>query len=74
MQQYHRLNEEFEDLGGYTFRGEITAVIRGLGFTDEEFDKPVHQLSGGQKNRMYWCWMNLQTIWILRPLNGWRAF
>ncbi|MGN0312345.1 MAG: ribosomal protection-like ABC-F family protein [Lachnospiraceae bacterium] len=52
MQQYHRLNEEFEDLGGYTFRGEITAVIRGLGFSDEEFDKPVHQLSGGQKTRV----------------------
>lgn len=52
MQQYHRLNDEFEQLGGYTFRGEITGVIRGLGFSDEEFEKPVQTLSGGQKTRV----------------------
>ena len=52
MHQYHRLNEEFEDKGGYTFKGEITGIIRGLGFADEEFDKPVSELSGGQKTRV----------------------
>ncbi len=52
MQQYHKLNEEFEDRGGYTFRGEIVAIIRGLGFTDEEFEKPICELSGGQKTRV----------------------
>ncbi|SFP94827.1 ATP-binding cassette, subfamily F, member 3 [Lachnospiraceae bacterium XBB1006] len=52
MEQYHRLQDEFEEQGGYTFRGEVTSVIRGLGFTDEEFNKPMRELSGGQKTRV----------------------
>ncbi|MBE5905341.1 MAG: ABC-F family ATP-binding cassette domain-containing protein [Lachnospiraceae bacterium] len=52
MEQYHRLQDEFEEQGGYTFRGEITAVIRGLGFSDEEFGKTMQALSGGQKTRV----------------------
>lgn len=52
MHQYHSLMAEFDELGGYTFRGEITGVIRGLGFSDEEFHKPMNQLSGGQKTRV----------------------
>ncbi|MCR4956281.1 MAG: ABC-F family ATP-binding cassette domain-containing protein [Lachnospiraceae bacterium] len=52
MQQYHQLNDDFDAAGGYTFRGEIVGVIRGLGFTDEEFDKPIEELSGGQKTRV----------------------
>lgn len=52
MVQYHKLMDEFEAMGGYTYRGEITGVIRGLGFSDEEMMKPMNQLSGGQKTRV----------------------
>jgi len=52
MEDYHQLQKEFEEKGGFTFRGEATAVIRGLGFTDDEFEKPLSQLSGGQKTRV----------------------
>lgn len=52
MDQYHRLNTEFELKGGLTFRSEIVGVLKGLGFKEEEFDKKVSQLSGGQKTRV----------------------
>lgn len=52
MQQYHSLVDDFNLQGGYSFRGEVISVIRGLGFTDEDFDKPMNQLSGGQKTRV----------------------
>ncbi|MGN0341602.1 MAG: ABC-F family ATP-binding cassette domain-containing protein [Roseburia sp.] len=52
MEQYHRLNTEFELKGGLTFRSEIVGVLKGLGFKEEEFDKKISQLSGGQKTRV----------------------
>lgn len=52
MERYHRFRQSFESLGGLTFRSEINGVLKGLGFTQEEFDKPVAELSGGQKTRV----------------------
>ena len=50
--EYERLNHTFEQANGYALRSEVTGIIKGLGFTQEEFDKPVSQLSGGQKTRV----------------------
>ena len=52
MERYHRLLHEFEAAGGYTFRSEVTGVLKGLGFSQADYDKPCSQLSGGQKTRV----------------------
>ena len=52
MERYHQTQTRFEQLGGYAWKSEISGVLRGLGFTDEEFGKPVDTLSGGQKTRV----------------------
>ena len=52
METYTRLNHEFELANGYAWQSEITGVLKGLGFAEEEFRKPVAELSGGQKTRV----------------------
>ena len=52
MNTYQRLTAAFERENGYACESEITGVLKGLGFTEEEFTKPVATLSGGQKTRV----------------------
>ena len=52
MDQYARLSHEFEQKNGYAWKSEITGVLKGLGFTEEDFSKHVDTLSGGQKTRV----------------------
>ena len=49
--RYEKLRTEFDLKGGYTFRSEIVGVLKGLGFTEEDFDRKASTLSGGQKTR-----------------------
>lgn len=49
---YIRLQEEYDIHGGHTYKGEVHKVLRGLGFLEEEFEKRVEILSGGQKTRV----------------------
>ena len=49
---YQRLTSAFEHADGYAYKSELTGVLKGLGFTEEEFTKPVDSLSGGQKTRV----------------------
>ncbi len=52
MKQYGSLTHAFETGGGYSYKSEITGVLKGLGFAEEEFGKSVSTLSGGQKTRV----------------------
>ncbi len=52
LTDYNRLSSEFELKNGYATESEITGVIKGLGFTEEEFNKKISLLSGGQKTRV----------------------
>ena len=52
METYHRLTAAFERENGYAYESEITGVLKGLGFQEEEFSRPVCTLSGGQKTRV----------------------
>ena len=52
MKQYTSLTNAFETGGGYLYRSELVGVLKGLGFTEDEFSKPVATLSGGQKTRV----------------------
>lgn len=52
LETYNRLMAEFERQNGYAYESEITGVLKGLGFTEDDFSKPVSTLSGGQKTRV----------------------
>ena len=52
LEDYHRLNTEFERQNGYAYQSEIVGVLKGLGFEEGEFEKQVDTLSGGQKTRV----------------------
>ena len=52
MEDYSRLSHRFEEAGGYAVRSEITGVLKGLGFSEDEFSKPCRVLSGGEKTRV----------------------
>lgn len=52
METYHRLTAAFDRENGYAYESEITGVLKGLGFQEEDFSRPVATLSGGQKTRV----------------------
>ena len=62
MEKYSQLTDRFEKSNGYAWKSEIVGVLKGLGFTEAEFDTPIHTLSGGQKTRVA-----LSRILLTRP-------
>lgn len=62
MEQYARLQQEFEELDGYSCKSRINGVLKGLGFTEEEYSQQVFTLSGGQKTRVF-----LGKLLLMRP-------
>ena len=52
MNSYTRTSHEFEMENGYAYKSEVTGVLKGLGFGEEDFAKPLGTLSGGQKTRV----------------------
>ena len=52
LNRYTNLNHEFEMNNGYAYKSEITGVLKGLGFAEEDFSLHVNTLSGGQKTRV----------------------
>lgn len=52
MDIYGKKYEEFEKNNGYAYKSEVRGTLKGLGFSDEEMDKPVNVLSGGEKTRV----------------------
>ena len=52
MNSYTRLTHEFELENGYAYKSELMGVLNGLGFAEEDFNKQVATLSGGQKTRV----------------------
>ena len=52
MNRYANFTHAFEADGGYTYKSEVTGVLKGLGFTENDFDKSISTLSGGQKTRV----------------------
>lgn len=52
LRKYAAMTHRFEDINGYACKSEITGILKGLGFQENEFDKKVATLSGGQKTRV----------------------
>lgn len=61
MDKYANLTDKFSALNGFGYRSEINGVLKGLGFTEEEFHKKINLLSGGQKSRMIMAKLLLQN-------------
>ena len=62
MKQYTLYTHQFEAGNGYAYKSELTGVLKGLGFTEAEFSKPIATLSGGQKTRVA-----LGRLLLLKP-------
>ena len=62
LEEYHRCNDAFERMGGGAYRSEVSGVLKGLGFSEEEFGKRMRELSGGQKTRV-----SLGKLLVRRP-------
>ena len=52
LEEYSRLQEHFHSEGGYAVENDLKFVLKRLGFEEEEWSKPVHALSGGEKTRL----------------------
>ncbi len=52
MNSYTRLSHQYELENGYAYKSEVVGVLKGLGFFEEDFEKPIEVLSGGQKTRV----------------------
>ena len=55
IEKAHRLQEDFQEKGGLTFRSRTRAALCGLGFSDAETELTVDRLSGGQRSKIEIC-------------------
>ncbi|RII32203.1 ABC transporter ATP-binding protein [Clostridium chromiireducens] len=62
IKDYGMAHDLYENRGGYTYKGEISRVVKGLGFIEEDFNKSISTLSGGQKTRVALC-----KLLLLKP-------
>lgn len=52
MNQYTQATHQFEQMNGFAYKSEITGILKGLGFAEEDFEKQINTLSGGQRTRV----------------------
>ena len=62
LETYSRLIHSFELNDGYAYKSEITGVLKGLGFSEDNFNRKIETLSGGQKTRVF-----LSKILLSKP-------
>ena len=65
IKEYTLTHDLYNNRGGYTYKGEISRVLKGLGFMEEDYDKPINILSGGQKTRVALCKLLLKNPDVL---------
>ena len=62
LERYTRMMHTFEQQDGYAFESQVTGILKGLGFSESDFNRPVSELSGGQKTRV-----SLGRLLLSRP-------
>jgi ATP-binding cassette subfamily F protein 3 len=62
IDRFSKLQEDYKNLGGYTYKSEIKGVLKSMAFTEEYYDKKIHTLSGGEKTRL-----SLACLLLKRP-------
>lgn len=60
--RYHEMHDVFDHMNGYAYESEVQGVLRGLGFSEEDFSKTMDMLSGGQKTRV-----SLGRLLVMKP-------
>ncbi|MGL4773812.1 MAG: ABC-F family ATP-binding cassette domain-containing protein [Clostridium sp.] len=65
IKDYSTYQDLYGNRGGYTYKGEISRVLKGLGFLEEDFNRIIGKLSGGQKTRVALCKLLLLSPDIL---------
>ncbi len=83
LAEYSRLTHRFEMENGYAYKSEVTGVLKGLGFCEDEFTKKVSPYPADRRPASPWAsscsptrtssfWTSLPTTWIWAPSPGWR--
>lgn len=62
LRDYTRMTHNFDQQNGYAYKSEVAGILKGLGFDEQDFTKPVTALSGGQKTRVA-----LGKLLLLKP-------
>ncbi|MCB2295381.1 ATP-binding cassette domain-containing protein [Clostridium algoriphilum] len=65
IKEYTLSSDLYNNRGGYTYKAEISRILKGLGFMEEDYDKPISILSGGQKTRVALCKLLLNNPDVL---------
>ena len=65
LERYSALQAEFERREGYTYEHRIRTVLHGLGFSRAQYERPLAQLSGGQRTRALLAHMLLEDADLL---------
>ena len=52
LERYDELHEKFKNLGGYTYKSEITGILSSMAFSEDSYNKKIASLSGGEKTRL----------------------
>ncbi len=65
LNKYQRMQDEFHKRDGYSFHSRIRGTLIGLGFSEDDFDKDISTLSGGQKSRVALAMLLLEDADLL---------
>ncbi|MBM0046310.1 ABC-F type ribosomal protection protein [Anaerococcus sp. mt242] len=60
LAEHSKLFEKFEEKNGYAIKSELEGTLKAMGFSEEDFEKDIINLSGGQKARVELAYLLLE--------------